>query len=194
MSIVSIISGAAAKASGGDFVQGALSAMVVWLYNDVTAILNTKEEKLYVANNDLGEYIIVEAFSGGELDKKGKVHITDNGKKQIPIPKGKYYIIDNPNPNGHNDWFGLIKIDNRIDDYTGGFLGFFARGGFRLHPGSLSWGCVTVKITQENAVNKWKKLRQLILKTKTFKIDFIQGPHFWNPTITIETYGILEVQ
>ena len=35
MSIVSIISGAAAKASGGDFVQGALSAMVVWLYNEI---------------------------------------------------------------------------------------------------------------------------------------------------------------
>lgn len=34
MSIASIISGAAAKASGGEFVQGALSAMVVWLYND----------------------------------------------------------------------------------------------------------------------------------------------------------------
>ena len=44
MSIVSIISGAAAKASGGDFVQGALSAMVVWLYNEWGDIFNTPDE------------------------------------------------------------------------------------------------------------------------------------------------------
>jgi len=34
MSVTAILSGMASKASGGDFVQGALSAMVVWLYND----------------------------------------------------------------------------------------------------------------------------------------------------------------
>jgi len=34
MSVTAILSGMASKASGGDFVQGAMSAMVVWLYND----------------------------------------------------------------------------------------------------------------------------------------------------------------
>jgi len=35
MSVTAILSGMASKASGGDFVQGALSAMVVWLYNEM---------------------------------------------------------------------------------------------------------------------------------------------------------------
>ena len=35
MSITAILSGMASKASGGDFVQGAMSAMVVWLYNEM---------------------------------------------------------------------------------------------------------------------------------------------------------------
>ena len=34
MSVTAVLSGMASKASGGDFVQGAMSAMVVWLYND----------------------------------------------------------------------------------------------------------------------------------------------------------------
>ena len=46
MSIVSIISGAASKASGGDFVQGALSAMVVWLFNDTKEKAKQKEYNL----------------------------------------------------------------------------------------------------------------------------------------------------
>ncbi len=35
MSVTAILSGMASKASGGDFVQGAMSAMVVWLYNEM---------------------------------------------------------------------------------------------------------------------------------------------------------------
>ena len=40
MSVTAVLSGMASKASGGDFVQGAMSAMVVWLYNDMTAKRN----------------------------------------------------------------------------------------------------------------------------------------------------------
>ena len=68
------------------------------------------------------------------------------------------------------------------------------RGGFRLHPRGLSWGCVTVKKTQKNIDSKWNNLRNLILNTKSFKIDFTQGPYWWNSSTKINSYGILEVK
>ena len=64
MSIVSIISGAASKASGGDFVQGALSAMVVWLYNDLEkAIRYFNRGKLLPNSVGLGRAL--QRFFGG---------------------------------------------------------------------------------------------------------------------------------
>ena len=43
MTITAVLSGMVSKASGGDFVQGAMSAMVVWLYNDFNSL--TEKEK-----------------------------------------------------------------------------------------------------------------------------------------------------
>ncbi len=43
MSVTAVLSGMASKASGGDFVQGAMSAMVVWLYNDTKQEAKQKE-------------------------------------------------------------------------------------------------------------------------------------------------------
>jgi len=45
MSINTILSGAISKASGGDFYQGAMSALVVYLYNELKGALSEKEFK-----------------------------------------------------------------------------------------------------------------------------------------------------
>ena len=44
MSVTAVLSGMASKASGGDFVQGAMSAMVVWLYNDMADYIKRQNE------------------------------------------------------------------------------------------------------------------------------------------------------
>ena len=49
MSVTAILSGMASKASGGDFVQGVLSAMVVWLYNDWWSDLKNKARGYYTS-------------------------------------------------------------------------------------------------------------------------------------------------
>ena len=49
MSVTAILSGMASKASGGDFVQGAMSAMVVWLYNDWWSSVKNKTKSYYNA-------------------------------------------------------------------------------------------------------------------------------------------------
>jgi len=57
MSVTAILSGMASKASRGDFVQGAMSAMVVWLYNDWWSDLKNKTRGYYSsAKNKMKSY------------------------------------------------------------------------------------------------------------------------------------------
>ncbi len=45
MSVTAVLSGMVSEANGGDFVQGAMSAMVVWLYNDAADYLAKQQAK-----------------------------------------------------------------------------------------------------------------------------------------------------
>ncbi len=86
-----------------------------------------------------------------------------------PIMKGKYYIVDRPTGgifgpikdwiSGKNKWFALYRDDGTIDDSTPSYG--LKRGNFRLHPGSISYGCITLSDQGE-----YKQLRNLLLKTK----------------------------
>ncbi|WP_296246057.1 DUF2778 domain-containing protein [uncultured Enterobacter sp.] len=87
-------------------------------------------------------------------------HVANTG----PIPPGKYWIVDRREGNwftqkkeeihdeanriigrnafGKSDWFALWRDDWGIDDYT--WVESVKRGNFRLHPGSVSKGCITI--------------------------------------------------
>jgi len=68
MSVTAILSGMASKASGGDFVQGVMSAMAVWLYND------WRDENDYEARK---KFVLQQAK---ELLKDPKVLSQEDGK------------------------------------------------------------------------------------------------------------------
>ena len=98
-----------------------------------------------------------------------------------PVPAGKYWIVDRPEGglrsqvnagirdlynhvvNGatfrHNEWFALWRDDWGIDDYT--WIEGVKRGNFRLHPGTLSEGCITLPHDSDFAM-----LRNALLRTQ----------------------------
>jgi len=102
------------------------------------------------------------AFSGkGDYRNKGACGaVPDDG----PLPPGKYWIVDRKEGNwfsqkglevkdavnkairrydvGRSDWFALWRDDWKIDDWM--YIDGIKRGHFRLHPGHVSEGCITL--------------------------------------------------
>lgn len=109
----------------------------------VMGVLDTKLNILTITDNNSHVTVTAPAFTGGHADPKtGK--ITSPGvTPEVSAPAGTYYIIPNPNPKpGHEGWFGLIRADDRLDDYFDDDGN--QRSGVGLHLGGKSWGCVTV--------------------------------------------------
>lgn len=158
----------------------------------VDIVLDTKTNQLTITDRDTGQTKTMEAFTGGKASRDGSIQ-SPGEHPQIPAPAGSYIIVDNPNPTpGHEDWYGLFKDDDRIDDY---FVDQDnERSGVRLHKGGLSYGCVTVNKYQYAADQKWNDMRRIINGTSTESIEFIKGPHFWNPTGKTKSYGTLTIQ
>ena len=135
------------------------------------------------------------AFSGnGAYRNKGACGIIPNVGL---LPKGKYYIVDRPKGSmanrfrawgvdtykstfsyhvDHSEWFALFRDDGNVDDST--FYESVARGGFRLHPGQVSEGCITLPSQSD-----YNRLRDALLRTKKEKIKGID----------LESYGTIEV-
>jgi uncharacterized protein RhaS with RHS repeats len=158
----------------------------------VTVVFDTTTGKLIVTDNDTKKSITVDAFTGGHVNKDCSV-VSPGPGPEIPAPAGPYFIVDNPNPTpGHEDWYGLFRQDKRMDDY------FKDQGkdrsGVRLHLGGRSYGCVTVKNCQPDAEKKWKELRNLINSTKTEKLKFIKGPHWYNKEGETTKYGTITIK
>lgn len=159
---------------------------------EVRAFLSLSKNTLTLIDFDTKQKIIVQAFSGGHVDRKTNKIASPGTGEEIPAPKGEYFIIDNPNVKpGTEDWFGLAKNDERIDDYT--MEGSNERSGIRLHKGSISHGCATVCGTQPQANKKWSAIKQMLQNTKKGSVDFTKGPHWWNPTDKVQSYGTLEI-
>ncbi|MEK0168080.1 DUF2778 domain-containing protein [Pseudescherichia vulneris] len=135
------------------------------------------------------------AFSGnGVYRNKGACGIiVDNGA----LPPGKYYIVDRPTGSKTNElrawgidkfkstfeyhvdyseWFALYRADGMIDDRT--FYKGASRGGFRLHPGQVSDGCITLANQSD-----YNRLRDALLRTKKEKV----------PGKDLDSYGTIEV-
>ena len=116
-----------------------------------------------------------------------------------PVPAGKFWIVDRPAggltsrintglrdlynhvANGatfrHNQWFALWRDDRGIDDYT--WIDGFKRGNFRLHPGILSEGCVTLPHDSDFAL-----LRSALLRTQQIDVPCMKK---------LKAYGTIEV-
>lgn len=137
------------------------------------------------------------AFSGdGAYRNRGACGMIP---KMGPVPAGRYWIVDRPEGgirskmntsmkdtynhfiNGasfkHSDWFALWRIDWNIDDYT--WIESIKRGNFRLHPGSLSEGCITLAHESDFAL-----LRNALLRTKQVDVPCMRK---------LKSYGTIEV-
>ncbi|MBI0396997.1 DUF2778 domain-containing protein [Acinetobacter bereziniae] len=125
-------------------------------------------------------------FTGGGADASGKVDFYGNA-----LPKGSYYITENPRADGDQSWYGLLAIDEKIDDSHHIGAGFY-RSGFRLHPGTISEGCVTVNKNALGGKNEWNKLDKFLKKTKTSEIEY--EDKWYRRNKQLKLYGILVVK
>ena len=159
----------------------------------VTGVLDRNKRVLSLSDMTYpSRKVNVTAFSGGHVTSSGGIVSPGTGS-EIPAPVGLYYITDNPNYRpDHPDWFGLLKADERIDDYFND--GGVQRSGVRLHGGTLSYGCVTVSTYKQAGINAWNSVFNLVLNTSRSSINYIQGPNWWNPTAKITHYGYLTVK
>ena len=83
----------------------------------VNAVLDTSTNTLTVTDQDTGATVTANAFTGGKVDPNYGFVLQTNTAPYIPAPNGTYYITANPNPNSNPAWYGLLKQDNRLDDY-----------------------------------------------------------------------------
>ncbi|PNS11174.1 hypothetical protein COO59_12940 [Mixta theicola] len=116
-----------------------------------------------------------------------------------PIPTGKYWIVDRPAGGVwsktrawikdftnivfsnaefmRSEWFALYRDDGKIVDYT--WIKGVERKHFRLHPGSVSWGCITLVRNTHYAL-----LRNELLRTRKMPVPGRSG---------LMAYGTIEV-
>lgn len=135
------------------------------------------------------------AFSGnGKYRNRGGCGMIVN---LGPLPAGLYYIVDRPSGSwfnsmrahaidifkstfmyhvDHSEWFALYRSDGKINDTT--FFNGVSRGGFRLHPGQVSDGCITLARQSEFNV-----LKTALLRTSQIPV----------PGTNLKAYGTIEV-
>jgi len=102
-----------------------------------------------VVDLDTGEFTFGTAFSG-ESGRPGTRRETDG------IPLGAYDILRHAaDPNQY-------RLEPLDQPYGDDLLNSLGRGTFRLHSGSVSLGCITVRKTQAAA---WKRVDELIRRT-----------------------------
>ncbi len=137
------------------------------------------------------------AFSGNSVYRNhgGCAHIPDNG----PIPPGKYWIVErggggafsrvkavvydkvnqivNDSQFSRSEWFALYRDDRGIDDMT--WYNNVSRGLFRLHPGTISKGCITIAHNSDFAL-----IRNALLRTQKISVPCMKS---------MMAYGSIEV-
>jgi RHS repeat-associated protein len=124
-------------------------------------------------------------FSGMGADRNNPAStgVPDSG----PIPLGTYYIVDRPSGGrlgglrdwvtGRDEWFALYRDDGCVDDKT--TVGGKTRGNFRLHPGTVSKGCVTFVHKDQ-----FSEVRNLLLGTTTGTVPGTSLTYYGTITVT----------
>lgn len=128
------------------------------------------------------------AFSGNGIYRNHAScrAVPNNG----PIPPGKYWIVERGEGGflsrkiagakdvfnktfhhakfSHSEWFALYKDDWGIDD--GAWVDSVHRGLFRLHPGTLSKGCITIAHNSDFAI-----IRNALLRTQPIQVPCMRS-------------------
>jgi RHS repeat-associated protein len=131
--------------------------------------------------------VISNVFSGGQIEN-GTIVRDANDSRQKAIPNAIFDILEDKYNAG---WFRLDKQDgnpyNDKDDATG-------RDGFRFHLGGLSFGCVTVDKTQDDAQKSWDVVTSILNSTSTTTVGERRGKQWLNPWSNLTKYGTMEVK
>jgi RHS repeat-associated protein len=137
--------------------------------------------------------VIPFVFSGGEISDAGSVVVDPNRRElEKELPDGVYDVLDNaPDGNSnHKTWYRLDRVDNsRYDDKDDNS----SRSGFRLHLGTISFGCVTINKKQSNSDRMWNVLVNIMSNTKTKSVKENRGRQSLNPLSRRTWYGQMAV-
>ena len=133
--------------------------------------------------------VINNVFSGGKIEN-GRIVRDKDDERQKVIPNARYDIVDNDSDTDHCGWFRLDGQDNKRyndkDDDT-------SRDGYRLHLGGLSFGCITIDKTQDNAQKSWDVVTSILKSTTTTNVPEKRGRQWLNPFSRLTHYGTLIV-
>jgi hypothetical protein len=133
--------------------------------------------------------VINNVFSGGQVEN-GTIVRDANKPEQRAIPNATYDIVDNNADTKHTGWFRLDRQDdsryNDKDDVAN-------RDGYRFHLGGLSWGCVTVDRTQDDAQKNWNVVTSIMNTTSTTTVKENRGKQWLNPWSKLTKYGTMQV-
>jgi transcriptional regulator of NAD metabolism len=145
------------------------------------------EHFTFLLNNQNTSYLegsgmSIPAFSGygKHTNNPSSTNVVELG----PLPTGKYYIVDRPKglkekifgAGKKENWFALFRTDDKIDDETDVYVDtnkFVKRNKIRLHFGTASLGCLTVKNEKD-----YEKLREKLLSTETGNIPGTNTKHY----------------
>ena len=142
--------------------------------------------------------VIENVFSGGHLDRNSGSFVSNGDEWEQEIPNGVYDILDNQSSDSHPEWYRLDAQDDKPynDQLDNGELNSEgkARNGFRLHIGTLSYGCVT--ICQDDFSDRdgeWNVLVQILENTSTMPVPEMRGRQYLNPFSYRTKYGTMHV-
>ena len=149
--------------------------------------------------------LVDNVFTGGHSDNGQIVHNDPNRPKEKPISTGSYNILENKgntNPD-HNSFFVLDPQDSspydKVDDRKGELNSDGEkRSGYNLHPGRVSWGCVTIckddpNMTPQERAEEWTIINEAINDTKTEQVPDNRGKQKYIPFSTQTKFGKLVV-
>lgn len=157
----------------------------------VTITYNTRTRELRARDAETGASVDINGvFSGGHYNvETGEYSCSEpnqstEAQEGGPIPVGRYWIVSLPPDKAQPNFYGLYSDDGVFNDTTN----WRGRGGFRLHPGTMSSGCVTIPGKYNSPPPEWDKLKKLIDGTKTE-----QGGRRTGDPNGVVIYGIMEV-
>jgi RHS repeat-associated protein len=153
--------------------------------------------------------LVQNVFTGGHSSDEGQGSTIINNDperpKEKPISKGTYNILENKgntNPD-HESFFVLDPQDesqyDKVDDRPGELNSDGEkRSGYNLHPGRVSWGCVTLckddpNMTPEQKAEEWDIVNTAINNTKTQEVPDNRGKQKYVPFTTQIKFGTLKV-
>ena len=148
--------------------------------------------------------LVKNVFTGGHSEGGGKVASQTNPKEK-PISTGSYNILENKGNNNpdHNSFFVLDPQDNsqydKVDNRPGEVNSKGEqRTGYNLHPGRVSFGCVTINkddpnMTPEQRAEEWNIINNAINNTKTEQVPDNRGMQKYIPGTTQTKFGTLKV-